>query len=158
MSINPIFTEPAPVKPVKAIFTEPTLVKPVTPILANPNVKLDPPVEIPAPTSQKKSRSDKKQDIRICVTPNQKALIRLMAKELKSTPTKYATNMLLAALSNCASLPEYQYSNTKLFVHVKLKQQDYQKLFELAVVHDVSEREAATRLVMHILCQRSGAM
>lgn len=144
MSINPIFREPVPDSPNK-------------PLLNKPNLKPEVPAELPAPQPrQRKTRSDKTHDMRISVSLNQKALIRRLAKESNMTPTKYATKMLLSALSTCRSLPEYDYRDTKIYVHVKPAQLDYQKVFEFAVANDVSEREAATRLVMHVFRQRGG--
>lgn len=143
MSINPIFREPAPASP-------------NIPLMNKPNLKPKAPAEISAQPRQQKTRSDKTHDIRICVTLNQKALIRRLAKESKMAPTKYATKMLLSALTTCRSLPEYDYRDTKIYVHVKPAQLDYQKVFEFAIANDVSEREAATRLVVHVLRQRGG--
>ena len=148
MSINPIFQKRAPASPKK---NHP----PMTPRL-NSGPAVD---RSTVPTSPKrKTRSDKTHDIRICVTLNQKALIRRLAKESKVAATKYATRMLLDAISSCRALPAYEYRDTKIYVHVKPAQLDYQKVFEFAIANDVSEREAATRLVMHVLRQRGGLM
>lgn len=143
MSINPIFREPAPTSPSK-------------PLINKSKLKPEAPGDPPTNHQQRKPRSDKTHDIRICVNLNQKAHLRRLAKESKMAPTKYATKMLLSALSTCRSLPEYDYQDTKIYVHVKPVQLDYEKVFELAVANNVSEREAATRLVMHILHQRGG--
>lgn len=114
--------------------------------------------KVPENTPQRKTRSDKTHDIRICVTPYLKAQIRLLAKDSNLSTTKFATKLLVNALSCCRSLPEYPYKDTKLYVHVKPAQIDYKKVFELAINNDVSEREAATRLVLFSLKQRGVIM
>jgi hypothetical protein len=137
MTLNPIFKEPA--SPQKTITQSPSSPP------ANPS------------TVQRKTRSDKTHDIRFPVTPDQKALIRRLARANDMKETQFTTKLLMTALSAYPVLPEYDYHDTKLYMHVKPKEIDYQKVFDLAVKYGISERQTVTRLIISILRQRWGS-
>ncbi|GGG18662.1 hypothetical protein [Paenibacillus abyssi] len=104
----------------------------------------------------RKDRSDKKHDMKFPVTPAQKALIRKLAVQqgMKGRETAFATKLLIEALSSMDGLPEYDYHDTKSYMHVKPGQLIYEKVFALAVENGLSERQVVTRLVIHSLVKR----
>jgi len=132
MSLNPIFKE--------HVST------------SNPNLNTN------AKPVPRKPRSDKTHDIRFPVTAELKTLIRRLAKANKMKETQYTTKMLLAALSSCQILPEYDYHDTKIYMHVKPTELHYEKVFDLAVKHGISERKTVTQLIIYILNQRGGRL
>jgi hypothetical protein len=149
MNLNPIFkTNDRPAS------TPKPLLRPA----AETNVTLRIPLNDQVQVSQRKQRSDKTHDIKFPVTPEQKAEIRRLAKSngMKGKETYYATKMLLSALSFCKTLPEYNYNDTKLYMHVKPTETYYEMVFALAANHGISERQAVTRLVIYVLNQRGG--
>lgn len=101
----------------------------------------------------RKTRSDKKKDVKIPVTEIQRQQIRLTAFQKGLTTTQYMSQLITENL-NLAYIREihaYEYKDTKKYIHAKLEQETHFKLVHIAVEWGISQREAATRILCFAL-------
>ncbi len=68
----------------------------------------------------RRTRSDKKRDIKIPVTKDEKEFIIRASIERRETETEYCTKVLKTALSRHSEFYEVEYQNLKDTVHVKV--------------------------------------
>ncbi len=107
----------------------------------------------------RKTRCDKKHDIKVPVTEIQKMKIRLQAhrKGLRATP--YSSNLVIEGLKRefITDIGEFTpYKDTHDYVHVKLLPYHYEKIVELAIKWGVSERRAAHRILLFMVKWEEG--
>ncbi|TCW59022.1 hypothetical protein EC917_101276 [Bacillus thuringiensis] len=101
----------------------------------------------------RKTRSDKKKDVKIPVTEIQRQLIRTSAFREGITTTQYMSKLITEHLnlSYIAEIHNYDYIDTKRYIHAKLDQEVHKKLVHLAIEWGVSQRAAATRILCFAL-------
>jgi len=101
----------------------------------------------------RKTRSDKKKDVKIPVTEIQRQLIRTSAFHNNLTTTQYMSKIITEHLriDYISEIHAYEYKDTKKYVHAKLEQETYSKLVQLAIEWGVSQRSAATRILCFAL-------
>lgn len=101
----------------------------------------------------RKTRSDKKKDVKIPVDEFQRKEIRLSAFENNLTTTQYISKLITEyiSLSYISEIHSYDYKDTKRYIHAKLNQEIHKKLVHLAIEWGVSQREAATRILRFAL-------
>jgi len=128
--------------------------------LMTPNVRIT--VEKNIKTSQKKqTRSDKKHDIKINLTMDQRQLLKRLTKNIKDstvnkdeiTQTSVCTQLLKKALlTKKTDYPEVSYpkSDSKKG-RAKLEERYYNLLFEYTVKWDCSFAKAAHRIFLYAL-------
>ncbi|HDR4450919.1 hypothetical protein ABR769_25705 [Bacillus cereus] len=101
----------------------------------------------------RKTRSDKKKDIKIPVNEIQRQLIRSSAFKEGITTTQYMSKLITEHLKidYISEIHAYEYKDTKKYIHAKLGQETHSKLVQLAIEWGVSQRAAATRILCFAL-------
>ncbi|PEP86107.1 hypothetical protein [Bacillus pseudomycoides] len=101
----------------------------------------------------RKTRSDKKKDVKIPVNEIQRQLIRTSAFQQGITTTQYISKLITEHLriDYISEIHAYEYKDTKKYIHAKLEQETHSKLFQLAIEWGVSQRAAATRILCFAL-------
>lgn len=106
---------------------------------------------LPKPNKEpvhRKKRSDAKIDIKIPLSPEQRQVLKRLAKRYRTSPTGYCSNLLGLFLRRRTEYRLVQYSPTnQKTVHAKLSQSDHDILFEYSVKWDCSLRQAAHRIL-----------
>ncbi|MCM3441379.1 hypothetical protein AB3Z07_27865 (plasmid) [Metabacillus halosaccharovorans] len=129
MTLNPIFRKDAPNEEV------------------NHNVRKQP-VDKP----KRATRSDKKTNIKIPLTLEERQLIRKVAKEKKMYPTHLCTYLIQRGLQLGTHFPlvDYPSSSDKSFP-AKLNLNSTEKIDSLTIEWDCSRRQAAHRILITML-------
>ncbi|EJR51791.1 hypothetical protein IIO_06201 [Bacillus cereus VD115] len=101
----------------------------------------------------RKTRSDKKKDVKIPVNEIQRQLIRSSAFQEGITTTQYMSKLITEHLriDYINEIHAYEYKDTKKYIHAKLEQETHSKLVQLAIEWGVSQRAAATRILCFAL-------
>ncbi|MGN4759877.1 hypothetical protein ACTFRK_29075 [Bacillus cereus group sp. MYBK227-2] len=101
----------------------------------------------------RKTRSDKKKDIKIPVNEIQRQLIRSSAFKEGITTTQYMSKLITEHLKidYISEIHAYEYKDTKKYIHAKLEQKTHSQLVQLAIEWGVSQRAAATRILCFAL-------
>ncbi|HDR7486409.1 hypothetical protein AB3H50_28935 [Bacillus pacificus] len=101
----------------------------------------------------RKTRSDKKKDIKIPVNEIQRQLIRSSAFKEGITTTQYMSKLITEHLriDYISRIYAYEYKDTQKYIHAKLEQETHSKLVQLAIEWGVSQRAAATRILCFAL-------
>jgi len=101
----------------------------------------------------RKTRSDKKKDVKIPVTEIQRQLIRTSAFHNNLTTTQYMSKLITEHLriDYINEIHAYEYKDTKKYIHAKLEQETHSKLVQLAIEWGISQRAAATRILCFAL-------
>ena len=101
----------------------------------------------------RKTRSDKKKDVKIPVNEIQRQLIRTSAFKEGITTTQYMSKLITEHLriDYINEIHAYEYKDTKKYIHAKLEQETHSKLVQLAIEWGVSQRAAATRILCFAL-------
>ncbi len=109
--------------------------------------------ETPSIPKQRKIRKDKKKDIKVPVSEKQKKAIRRLAYKRKMTATSFSTMLVEEALQSAylQQLKAVPYKDTHDFVHVKLRNNEYDQIVELAIDWNVSVRKCVYRILVFML-------
>lgn len=101
----------------------------------------------------RKTRSDKKKDVKIPVNEIQRQLIRSSAFQQGITTTQYMSKLITEHLriDYISEIHAYEYRDTKKYIHAKLEQETHSELVQLAIEWGVSQRAAATRILCFAL-------
>ncbi|MDZ4533892.1 hypothetical protein ORM92_22660 [Bacillus cereus] len=101
----------------------------------------------------RKTRCDKKKDIKIPVNEIQRQLIRSSAFLEGITTTQYMSKLITEHLKidYISEIHAYEYRDTKKYIHAKLAQETHSKLVQLAIEWGISQRAAATRILCFAL-------
>lgn len=101
----------------------------------------------------RKTRCDKKKDVKIPVNEIQRQLIRSSAYQKGITTTQYMSKLITEHLKidYISEIHAYEYKDTKKYIHAKLEQETHSKLVQLAIEWGVSQRAAATRILCFAL-------
>ncbi|MEX0415493.1 hypothetical protein [Bacillus sp. C30] len=102
----------------------------------------------------RKTRSDKKKDVKISVNEIQRQLIRTSAIQQGITTTQYMSKLITEHLriDYISEIHAYEYKgDTKKYIHAKLEQETHSKLVQLAIEWGISQRAAATRILCFAL-------
>ncbi|MBD5800459.1 hypothetical protein BHU24_14760 [Bacillus pseudomycoides] len=101
----------------------------------------------------RKTRSDKKKDVKIPVNEIQRQLIRTSAFHNNLTTTQYMSKLITEHLriDYISEIHAYEYKDTKKYIHAKIEQETHSKLVQLAIEWGVSQRAAATRILCFAL-------
>jgi hypothetical protein len=104
----------------------------------------------------KKTRSDKKHDIRISVSPETKVHILKLAENSPSV-TQYCTSLISKSLNMNYEASEVRYVNYDEIVHAKVSQEQYKQIYNLKIKWKCrSVRQAAQRLLLGMLKLEKG--
>lgn len=96
--------------------------------------------------TKKPKRPDALYDIKIPVTSTQKKNLRMVSYQISETVTHFTTSLLKKALEYPYDLPEINYKDTKLYVHARVTQKDYDRIQRYAIEWGTSVRKAAHRM------------
>ncbi|MEK4711122.1 hypothetical protein [Bacillus sp. FSL R10-2780] len=101
----------------------------------------------------RKTRSDKKKDVKIPVNEIQRQLIRTSSFQQGITTTQYMSKLITEHLriDYISEIHAYEYKDTKKYIHAKLEQETHSKLVQLAIEWGISQRAAATRILCFAL-------
>ncbi|MCU5074843.1 hypothetical protein [Bacillus paranthracis] len=123
--------------------------------MSNVNPMFEPRKQSTTITNQqpRKTRSDKKKDVKIPVTEIQRQLIRSSAFQEGITTTQYMSKLITEHLrvDYINEIHAYDYKDTKKYIHAKLEHETHSKLVRLAIEWGVSQRAAATRILCFAL-------
>lgn len=123
--------------------------------MSNVNPMFEPRKQSTTITNQqpRKTRSDKKKDVKIPVNEIQRQLIRTSAFHNNLTTTQYMSKLITEHLriDYISEIHAYEYKDTKKYIHAKLEQETHSKLVQLAIGWGVSQRAAATRILCFAL-------
>jgi hypothetical protein len=108
----------------------------------------------------RKKRCDSKRDIKVRVSSIEKSELKMRALSVSPSITSYTSSLVEEGLSRgyINFLPERDYPNERLFVHVKLSKVQYDKLIILAAEWDCSIRRAAHRILISLLLEKQGSV
>lgn len=123
--------------------------------MTNVNPMFEPPKPFTTIANNKprRTRSDKKKDVKIPVTEIQRQQVRLTAFQKNLTTTQYMSQLITEHLNldYINEIHAYEYKDTKRYIHAKLNQRTHAKLVHLAVKWGISQRAAATRILCFAL-------
>ena len=108
----------------------------------------------------RKKRSDSKRDIKVRVSSIEKSELKVRALSMSPSITSYTSSLVEEGLSRgyINFLPEHDYPTERLFVHVKLSKEHYDKLIILAAEWDCSIRRATHRILISLLTEKRGSV
>lgn len=108
----------------------------------------------------RKKRNDSKRDIKVRVSSVEKTELKIRALSISPSITSYTSTLVEEGLSRgyINFLPELDYPNERLYVHVKLSKEHYDKLVVLAAEWDCSIRRAAHRILISLLTEKRGSV
>lgn len=104
-------------------------------------------------TKHRKVRSDKKKDIKVPLNEGQKRMIRWGAYKREMTATSFSTILVEEALTKpyIKDIPGLPYEDTHDYVHIKLKEIEYEQVVKLSIVWNVSVRKGVHRILLFML-------
>lgn len=123
----------------------------------SPTVSSSVPAKRNSDQKKRRTRSDKKTDIKVPVTDKQKQKLMIMARleSAKSreyiSVTKMASRLVKKGLFEYEDFPEIEYDGSLKTVHVKLELFFVDHLFDFQLKWDTSMREAAARILYFML-------
>ncbi len=97
----------------------------------------------------RKTRCDKKKDVKIPVNEMQRQLIRSSAFQQNITTTQYMSKLITEHLR--IDYINEIHKDTKKYIHAKLEQETHSKLVRLAIEWGISQRAAAIRILCFAL-------
>ncbi|GLI90648.1 hypothetical protein ACTHP5_20355 [Bacillus subtilis] len=95
----------------------------------------------------RKTRSDKKRDVKIPFSEDERQVIKRLSQKNSSTPTSYLGKLLSQALKMKIDYPEVEYNPKGKPYPAKLTSSDMDLLFEYKVMWDCSYKQAAYRII-----------
>lgn len=99
----------------------------------------------------RKERIDKKKDIKIPFSEEERKLIKKLARASNLTPTTYCTALMKTALQTVHHYPEITYDAKGAPYPVKLEKHFHDKVFDFTVEWDCSLKQAAYRIISYML-------
>lgn len=103
----------------------------------------------------REERCDKKKDIKIPFSENERKLIKRLAKMDRMTPTSFCTSLIKKVLTTNNNYPIVHYDPKGKPYPVKLEKYYHDKIFDYTVEWDCSLKEAAYRIISLVLKERS---
>lgn len=100
---------------------------------------------------RRKTRCDKKYDIRIPVSEEEKYWIRLLSKNSGLSMTQWTSQLINNSLLNNSHFQVIPYRDSDNIVHAKVDQETYKDLIHLSAKWNCSIRRAAHRVFKHML-------
>ncbi|MGG3102051.1 hypothetical protein ABEP12_01985 [Bacillus velezensis] len=95
----------------------------------------------------RKTRSDKKKDVKIPFSEDERQMIKRLSQKNSLTPTSYLGTLLSHALKMKIDYPKVKYNPKGKPYPAKLTSSDMDLLFEYTVMWDCSFKQAAYRIV-----------
>ena len=85
-------------------------------------------------------------------------MLRLHSRKgFGGSKTAFGTHLFLEGLNHIASYQDFQYSDDSLMTHIKILQEDYERLSVYSAEWKISQRRAAHRIFMNAYIIRFGA-
>jgi hypothetical protein len=109
-----------------------------------------------ANNENRKTRTDKKVDITIPLSENEKRLVKTKAHRRKVSQSNLCTDIVKKALLRSYEYKDVEYKDHKDRVHCKLEDDYYQMLVKYAVDWNCSIRQAAHRIFANIMFLEGG--
>ena len=98
--------------------------------------------------NDRKTRSDKKADIRVPVTVDDYEFIKWNARSKKQSITRFCTDIVTTQIKMNQEFHEHTYLKTGYEVHIKPEEELYQKIVEYSILWEYgSIRETAHRIL-----------
>ncbi|MDX8367815.1 hypothetical protein [Cytobacillus sp. IB215665] len=104
----------------------------------------------------RKERIDKKKDVKIPFSQQERQLIKTLAKRKGMDPTNFCTALIKRGLKGNYPFSEIKYDPKGKPYPVKLERYFHDLLFDYTISWDCSLREAAYRIVSFMLMEESG--
>jgi len=102
-------------------------------------------------TEGRKERVDKKKDVKIPFTPQERRLLKILAKKRGLEPTPYCSLLVKKGLEEYQDFPIRIYDPKGQPYPAKLERVYHDLLFEMKVKWDCSLKEAAYRILAFML-------
>lgn len=99
----------------------------------------------------RKERSDKKKDVKIPFNPQERRLLKILAKKMGLDPTPYCSILVKKGLQEFKDFPIRPYDPKGQPYPAKLEKVYHDQLFEMKVRWDCSLKEAAYRILAFML-------
>nr|WP_173026380.1 hypothetical protein [Aeromonas sp. Ne-1]AKO69679.1 hypothetical protein [Aeromonas sp. Ne-1] len=114
-------------------------------------------VHAPIQEKKRKTRIDKKKDVKVPLNASQRKLLKMLAKRKQTDPTNYCSTLLKRALSKkiVLSLPIETYQPKEKPISAKLEIYYHELLLDKSIEYDCSLRETAYKLISHMLILES---
>lgn len=132
--------------------------KPINPIFINQKEKSHPLVTVTKVRKKpitkedgRKTRCDKKKDVKVPFSAEERELIKRISHKKGLDPTPYCTQLIKKALRGKHQFSEVAYDPKGKPYPVKLEEYFHEQLFEYTVLWDCSLREAAYRILSFML-------
>lgn len=102
-------------------------------------------------SDHRKTRSDKKIDIRVPVSERNREFILWNARSKRQSMTRYATDIVRDSINRNLHFVECEYVKHDFEVHVKAEQELYQHIVNYSVDWNCSIREATFRILSNAI-------
>lgn len=101
---------------------------------------------------KKKSRSDKKRDVKIPLTNDEYKKILIVSRKEQFSPTQFSTRIFSEMVLSKSEFPDVEYNpQCEAWMHVKLNPEIHDILIELSVSWRCSVRKAAYKILRYAL-------
>lgn len=104
----------------------------------------------------RKTRSDKKHDIKFKLSKEDKQLLKLKAMDHRMSLTAYTTQIVKHELIRDQEFEYQEYPREGSFVHVVLENDFFEMVKTLSVEWDLSFRKTAHRIMMNYIDRQRG--
>lgn len=99
------------------------------------------------PAKNRKQRSDKKVDIRVPISDDDREFVLYHARTKRQSMTRFCTDIIRTQIENHQEFYEHPYSQTDFIVHVKADEELYQHIVNYSIEWSCSIREATHRIL-----------
>lgn len=102
-------------------------------------------------SDSRKTRSDKKIDIRVPISDDDREFIMWNARSKRQSMTSFATEIVRDYVERNLPFKEYPYKKYFYEVHIKVDQELYQQIVNYSIEWNSSIRETAYRILVNSL-------
>ncbi|WP_332698655.1 hypothetical protein [Halalkalibacter lacteus] len=95
----------------------------------------------------RKQRSDKKVDIRVPISDDDREFVLWSARTKRQSMTQFCTEILRTQIKNNKEFHEHPYIKSEFIVHVKADEELYRHIVSFSIEWSCSIREATHRLL-----------
>lgn len=114
--------------------------------------------EIQSPKKIKKASPRKLHDIKIPLPDQIDYMLRLHARKgFGGSKTAFGTHLFLEGLDHIADYQAFPYGDESIMTHLKISQENYERLSVYSSEWKISQRRAAHRIFMNAYIRRFGA-
>jgi len=114
--------------------------------------------ELESPKERKRACPRKKHDIKIPLPEQVDYMLRLHARKgFGGSKTALGTHLFLEGLNHIGIYQDFRYADDSIMTHIKILQEDYERLSVYSAEWRISQRRAAHRIFMNAYIRKFGA-